>query len=769
MYLCLPSMRESVSSSLHRIQSAQVQLEHVQQSKELVLRAQDVTGLCMRLASQMDVVLECDVMHAMQDTQALHQHAGHVVAAAATLQELEELVYAPPDEDEVSRELRTECAQLEFVGPHLTWLPDAAQILQEQIENLLLCGLRHLSPMLLGMALQAAEHRGTLPEVVRNLLDDLSDVLLERIRAALDLYAIGKTLGETQPPLLPPRTLSAIYHHQPDASASHPHATEQIQCWTSAIWERIHSLVVDEMAPIFTKVHMLEHVLHLKHEPTSGTTFLEVVSKVRGYGLHQNLQCAPTKLLWKSFSHNFGMLVNECVHESDFWRFVLVYSYPRLRQIFQELFSRISLLTDRTSANIAQVTVPEPVVEMLAHQEKTYLGTVSHNLTEARQAIRAAFATSGNAAKGLLQARGFIATIVTELKACASDDRLEEKVIQMVSHALETLIQQVPSLVYKEENAYSLQGTQSSGQQSHNTAMASTLVVLRKGLSSIRKMDSPHLKKIGGEWEQQFSQVLRSQMLTPLAISVKREIATVLSRTHRFKLDKPQIAVSADSAESDTSAYMLELCARLAFLRTHILSQYHSTAELEELVLDLARYAMQTFMLHVSLIRLHQEAEKLQMVSDMTTLELSLLHLLTCIRRVSGENALSLDDCGPIFHAVRHFRTVLFQPTDKLVNPAAVNEKMEMPDIIWIQHLFTRSTSYPLPNELRRLGKSAYVEWLLGTRASSQQLCSDEAKASVLADVHKWLSTQATVNDSADKDTLRCLQAWDKYLKAETQ
>ncbi|WFD38874.1 uncharacterized protein MJAP1_001839 [Malassezia japonica] len=194
--------------------------------------------------------------------------------------ELEELVYAPPDEDEVGRELRTECAQLEFVGPHLTWLPDAAQILQEQIENLLLCGLRHLSPMLLGMALQAAEHRGMLPEVVRNLLDDLSDVLLERIRAALDLYAIGKTLGEAQPPLLPPRTLSAIYHHQPDASASHPHAAEQIQRWTSAIWERIHSLVVDEMAPIFTKVHMLEHVLHLKHEPTSGTTFLEVVSKV---------------------------------------------------------------------------------------------------------------------------------------------------------------------------------------------------------------------------------------------------------------------------------------------------------------------------------------------------------------------------------------------------------------------------------------------------------------------------------------------------------
>ena len=64
----------------------------MQHAEELVLRAQEVVAFFTRLVSQMDAVLEIDIVSAMQDTKALQQHAGHVLTASTTLAKLEELL-----------------------------------------------------------------------------------------------------------------------------------------------------------------------------------------------------------------------------------------------------------------------------------------------------------------------------------------------------------------------------------------------------------------------------------------------------------------------------------------------------------------------------------------------------------------------------------------------------------------------------------------------------------------------------------------------------
>lgn len=210
----------------------------------------------------------------------MQQRATHILSTCITLENLEQLLEPWKDEDELDKKLREDCAQLDFLAPHLALLPVASQLLQEQVENTLLYGIRHLSPVLLGLALQAAEHRHQLAHLVESFIEDLNAVLLERIRSALDLYTIGKGLGKTQPPSFSFKALLSM-HYQLPGRAMVAEDAQLLQQWTSGVWAQLHSLVVDEMAPIFTKINLLEYVLRSKHTSRSDATLLESLMHVR--------------------------------------------------------------------------------------------------------------------------------------------------------------------------------------------------------------------------------------------------------------------------------------------------------------------------------------------------------------------------------------------------------------------------------------------------------------------------------------------------------
>lgn len=264
---------------LNRIRTGQAELEKLQDAEGLVSYAHATTTLLIRLESHMNAILECDVVHAVHDTQALYRYAAHVVNASSTVQELNNLTQNSKHICKEDHTLQQECEQLDFIRPHLALFPDASQHLQEQIEDLLLCGLRLLSPMVLGLALQAAEYCGCLAEVVQNLLDDLGDILQERARMALDLNALGKDMGEVTPPKLQANSFFAMYHDFSEKNVSKEKKLS-IERWTTAVWARLRNLIVDEMAPIVMKVQMLEHVLHLKYETDSQWSYLEAIRQV---------------------------------------------------------------------------------------------------------------------------------------------------------------------------------------------------------------------------------------------------------------------------------------------------------------------------------------------------------------------------------------------------------------------------------------------------------------------------------------------------------
>ena len=227
----------------------------------------------------MDTILGSEAAGSGQDPKLMQQQATHILSACITLEQLEQLLEPWEEEDELDKQLREDCVQLDFLAPHLALLPDASQLLQEQVENTLLYGLRNLSPALLGLALQAAEHRNQLARLVENFIEDLNAVLLERIRSALDLYTIGKGLGKAQPPSFSFKTLLSMHYHLPDRALTAEDA-QLLQQWTSGVWTQLRSLIVDEMAPIFTKINMLEYVLRSKHTSKSGATLQESLMHV---------------------------------------------------------------------------------------------------------------------------------------------------------------------------------------------------------------------------------------------------------------------------------------------------------------------------------------------------------------------------------------------------------------------------------------------------------------------------------------------------------
>lgn len=713
----------------------------------------------------MDAVLEIDIVSAMQDTKALQQHAGHVLTASTTLAKLEELLEASPGEDEDDRHLRLDCIELDFIKPYLSLLTDTATTLQEQIESLLLCGLRHLSPVLLGQAVQAADYRRRLKEIVELFLNDLSDVVQERTRSALDLHVIGKKLGEIQPPLYSLDTLFSVYYSSNGASSSKEQ--NQLQRWISTAYAQIRALVVDEMAPIFTKVHFLEHVLRSKYSSESGSTLLDVVSNVSCIYSRQTLDSTPADCLWTSFARNFGSTINQCVHESDFWRFIFLGSYPRLLEIFRDLFVRITILTDPFSTRVNEE--PEAAVALLSRLESSYLGTVAQNLTEARQSIRAAFTNTGKLQTAPTAAQKLALLAHTEIKAAASNAQLTERVSQLVTNTINTFLNQVPGLAHQDDNGFTLQKAQPSPQHYLNISLINTLITLRKDLAVSSAPDSAHSWKAFSGWQESISQTLNFQLITPMNTSVRREVLNVLGRVHRFKFDKPLTPVSSDIDGSECSTYMLELKARLSFLYTGIFSHLSMTPELEKFLSDLANYASNVFLWHVSLVRLHDEADKMQIVNDITLLESLLRQMVSYCRRSSYTES-SLNQFEEIWCTMGNYKSVLFIPFEQLRDVNAVTKKFNLPRLLWAQHLMTRSMTLPLLNELQNLSKTAYVESLLSTSQGFCNLASQDATRTALNTLKNWLFTQASnnaaVKDPADTDVLTCLRLWMSYLES---
>ena len=560
--------RQMVHEPLESIRKHQEELKQMHGMDELITRVESVMHVFHRLISIMDDVAECDITVHMQDAAVLDQHATKVVTASLLLEELDillphGLIFGHQNTSIDTSKSAQGVLDLDIVKPYVSQINPMKTMLREQIENLLLCGLRNLTPSLLGAALQAACSLGLLNIVMQNLLNDLTDVLTDRTNATLDLFSIGKELGETQPPLISSSTFFPLYSARDNKTSAHE-TQERLQKWSTLVWQRIRTLIVDELAPIYIKVYMLERVLSLKQGKTLSETYLGMISK--------ELKQSPTDLLWTSFCTLLESVSSKCMQESDFWKYIFVRSFPKFLSIFHELLSRVSMFSDHSKQ--IHNPIPKPIHKYLSNLSREYLICFVKRWEEAQHHICSCFTPSNKNLQNIEKVVQLIAMLRTDIEECVFDKILLQEITQTATDVMCKFINQLRAMICQDESAFTLTTQQFTPSQSINVGVGQILKQIFESMSEMNKLSFLEVKSMASETKRMVTQTMQEALRGPLLLSFGLEMSAILGRIHRLRLEATAIDQRPNSKGTDTSAYMLEFCNRVRNLRTRFLPSY---------------------------------------------------------------------------------------------------------------------------------------------------------------------------------------------------
>lgn len=560
--------RQMIHEPLESIRKHQEELKQMHGMDELITRVESVMHVFHRLISIMDDVAECDITVHMQDAAVLDQHATKVVTASLLLEELDillphGLIFGHHNTSIATSKSAQGVLDLDIVKPYVSQINPMKTMLREQIENLLLCGLRNLSPSLLGAALQAACSLGLLNIVMQNLLNDLTDVLTDRTNATLDLFSIGKELGETQPPLISSSTFFPLYSARDNKTSAHE-TQERLQKWSTLVWQRIRTLIVDELAPIYIKVYMLERVLSLKQGKTLSETYLGMISK--------ELKQSPTDLLWTSFCTLLESVSSKCMQESDFWKYIFVRSFPKFLSIFHELLSRVSMFSDHSKQ--IHNPIPKPIHKYLSNLSREYLICFVKRWEEAQHHVCSCFTPSNKNLQNMEKVVQLIAMLRTDIEECVFDKILLQEITQTATDVMCKFINQLRAMICQDESAFTLTTQQFTQSQSINVGVGQILKQIFESMSEMNKLSFLEVKSMASETKRMVTQTMQEALRGPLLLSFGLEMSAILGRIHRLRLEATAIDQRPNSKGTDTSAYMLEFCNRVRNLRTKFLPSY---------------------------------------------------------------------------------------------------------------------------------------------------------------------------------------------------
>ncbi|GAA5903350.1 hypothetical protein JCM6882_008146 [Rhodosporidiobolus microsporus] len=686
---------ESLSSSL-------LLLTRLRRTASLARRSQRFMVLARRLEGQMAEINAANAETAAKgaggaEGRAEERRERAMAEAALTLAELESLLSASegvePAEDDP--EALLPIRSLNAVESAIPSIELSRQLVVGEMESAVQRGLTDLDHPLLASSLQTAHNLSVLPSLVESLVADLNDLVFRKVKACFDMASLAREMAAKEGPT---NAASAFVYK----SRTRNEPTQQtMPQWASAMWARLESAIGD-MGSICIKVYTLEKVLKLKKDQNTQTSFLDEAMT--------DLDNKPSVLFWTALAQSFETQAKEATRNSTFMQTILATGYPRLLRLFQEFFSKIAVHTD-TVYTLSQQS-PETILVLRAIQpfETLYLTRSTNRLTEA---VASAFNISSSLAssfsarppsvptanEGISTARA----IVNELDAARFDPLLVKAIAKGASRTVESFISRAEGLVLHDHGATSLLGPLATPSQQQNADITSSLYhlwlplerALAEHTESVRELLRPSVDR------------LRSTYLStanPLIMSIRREFSALLARMHRVDYSKELDAASgATAGGAGASGYMSDLTEKLALVKDEILGAYRVGELAKDWALDLARFTVQTFLLHASLVHPLGESGKLKLTSDTTALEFAVSQYLSA-------HEMQLAGMGDQFKALRAFRPLLFLDFPSLSNPT---KTADVPNLILLHHILARSTPVlPLPYEQHGWTEAEYVRWL---------------------------------------------------------
>ncbi|KAI9437572.1 Golgi transport complex subunit 5-domain-containing protein [Lactarius indigo] len=696
----LEKLRQKFRTPYQTMQASVKRLQRLQQVSDVLRRTSRFTTLSKRLQTQMGSLVTAPPSGAALDgrrsaTPGLDYEGERerlLAQAAVTIAELGDLLEISPDEPTATSEeappvdvgpsssRHIPLCSIKSVAVYIPFIDSARSKVTVNMESMVLEGLSQNQP-LLATSLQTAHNLRLLPDLVQNLVSDLSTAVEARIKAAFDVSQISKELNAKDPASSSAGLAYKSRIRQEPTNVTAPQ-------WANALWNRLASLIED-MAGACVKVYTLEKVLKLKKDPVSQIVFLDEAMKV--------LENKPSSTFWASLARSLEKQTRDGAKNSTFLQQTLSSGYPKLLRLFHEFFSKIAVHTDTVYTQARQSPETILVLRALSTFEALYLSRISNKMNEA---VGQAFQGGARAPPSSPEGTNVMRTIANELDTAKFDPLLVQSVARSAKSSLDMLLARADGMIVRDRAVMLLAGPAATPQLVHNLSLAMFLYHCGR------------LRALEEEYSSDVYAILRpavvdatevyGRIVDPLLAAIKSESSGIIAKLHR----EPARSADPLSDMGGSSAYVQELTEKLSFVKTEILSRLGSTEGVAREWFIEFHFPWKCGCLTDGYVyRPLDIARKLQLTGDMTELEFS---LGTFVSEGKGKRNGGLDAAGAEYRALRALRPLLFLETARLAERGAT---AGLPPLVVLHHILVRAP-IPLPHMLHGWQAPEYVRWV---------------------------------------------------------
>ncbi|KAF9559858.1 hypothetical protein CPC08DRAFT_665969 [Agrocybe pediades] len=694
-------LRSKVHVPYETLQKLVARLQRFHQASDLLRRTSRFIIVARRLQLQMnevqgvktsdkgasDELATATIMHG-KDIEDEKERA--IAKAALSIAELNSLMNDPETDDATLSKSPSDVnsaiplRSIKVVASQEAFVEESRSIITNEMENMVLTGLATLNQTLLASSLQTAYNLGVLPSLVQSLLSQLSQAVEDRIRGAFDLNKISKDVSKDLPSTNSPHT-PQMYRSRVRTEPTNVTAPQ----WSAALWARLETMF-QEMADVCIKagVHALEKVLKMKRDASSHVIFLDEAMKA--------LENTPSSAFWMALSRSLQKHFQDSSKGSSFLQQTLSTGLPRLLRLFHDFFAKVAVHTDTVYTDTYQSPETTLLLRSLSTIEAQYLLKSSNKINEA---VGQAF-SGGARAPGTTEGVNVARIVTNELDAARFDPLLVRAVAKNTATCLDNILSRLEGLVSKDRGAISLMGPSASPQQISNANLANFLYQVWIRLIGLNE---EHIPAVYSSLQPSIQTMKKAyeQIVDPLATSVRRELSAIISKLHRSDFSK---SADPDAGMGGSSIYMKELTEKLSFIKGEIISRFNLGDYGATWVMDIVKYVIRIFVLHISIAYPLGESGKLQMASDMTSLEFALNAFISIDNKRGG----NLESVGEEYRALRAMRPLFFLDNKELASPSRT---AGLPPLIVLHHILVRSP-IPLPHKLHGWQEAEYVRWV---------------------------------------------------------
>lgn len=474
-------------------------------------------------------------------------------------------------------------------------------------------------------------------------------------------------------------------------------APVQSRSFEADVWSSVDRML-NAVADSCFKGILLQHVLSRKYSPvthlsllhdTIASSFIDAVSRTIG---EQMSILSRTRLQRPGAAQVFVTLAE---------------GYPRLRTLLKDLASRVYALARLSPIPITKLGVTKlPIIPDYDFIEKAFLGATveveTHYFTASLERLTKTVTNLYENGKqpGETEALNFTKVLASELSAARSDKQLFRAAVSNVATAIRLYTSHAEDLVAASVPDHDASdGAMGEVSDWHLTTLYNSMVVLHTSAIRVLCKREDGSGDIPEAIAKELSTLSRlSELLLDGPFSMCRSyVSRVMQRMHTEDLE-------GEAGDDGCSVYVLDISAQLSMFGDGVIPSLARSKCLGACTVSLAKWVLETFIRHVSLVFPQSDGAKVRLSTDMARIELAIDCL--CPARLLGKS----------YRSLRALRTCILMSTESFTTmDIATRETIkELPASIVGHLILGRCNDGNLLHPHRRQDKtpSEYVEWL---------------------------------------------------------